>query len=96
MAIYQDYDRLVSLPSVHHAIGAEKVLIAAGIKIVAMPTPREIDISCGQCLLFKANDQAVVMEILRKHQIKWSKLFYRDAAKRLYEELASFGEDTDV
>lgn len=94
MAIYQEYDRLLSLPSVHHAIRAEKLLEAAGMQIVAMPTPREINISCGQCLLFKADSQAEVMEILHNNKVTWSKLFYRNAAQRLYEELASFREDT--
>lgn len=93
MAIYCEYDRLVSLPSVHHAIRAEQLLIAAGINVVALPTPREIDISCGQCLLFLASDEAAVMDILRQGQVTWSKLFSRKAEERYYDEIASYRED---
>jgi len=87
--MYRGYDRLLSFLSVHHAIRAEKLLLAAGIIIVALPTPREIDISCGQCLLFVANDQQRVLTALQNHQVQWSKLYKRTIQDRVYEELES-------
>ncbi|WP_371381824.1 DUF3343 domain-containing protein [Sporomusa aerivorans] len=51
---YPHYDRLISFESVHQAVKAEKVLDRQGIAVAALPTPREIAISCGQCLLFVA------------------------------------------
>lgn len=89
MIIYPSYDRLLSFASVHHAIRAERLLLAAGIIIVTLPTPREIDISCGQCLLFMATDQQRALIILQDHQVQWGKLFKRNIQDRVYEELES-------
>ena len=87
--MYPDYDRLLSFASVHHAIRAEQLLLAAGIIVVALPTPREIDISCGQCLLFVATDQQRALITLQDHHVQWSKLFKRNIHNRVYEELES-------
>jgi hypothetical protein len=76
--------------SVHHAIRAEKALIAAGIRVVAIPTPREIDISCGQCLVFAFKDEGLLLQTLRQGQVQWSKLFARDSNIRVYEKLADY------
>lgn len=96
MAVYAQYDRLLSLDSVHHAIRAEKLLTEAGIKVIALPTPREINISCGQCLLFMAVDQEAVLAILKQEAVQWSKMFSRDAEARVYIELADGkGENCD-
>lgn len=88
--IYSEFDRLISFSSVHHAIKAEKILAQANIKAVALPTPREIAISCGQCLLFQAKDQDAVLGGFAQGQVRWSKLFQRSAGG--YEPLADFGE----
>ncbi len=86
--MYCDFDRLISFASVHHAIRGEKLLLDAGIKVIALPTPREIDISCGHCLLFKAGDGPAALTILRDGKVQWSKLFKRDGRARMYEKLA--------
>jgi len=87
MIIYRGYDRLLSFASVHHAIRAEKLLLAAGIIAVSLPTPNEIDISCGQCLLFTATDQQRALITLQDHHAQWSRLFKRNIRDRVYEEL---------
>lgn len=89
MGIYPNFDRLISFASVHHEIRAEKLLLAAGINVIALPTPREIDISCGQCLLFEAVHQTILIKILHEHQVQWSRLFKRNAHDRVYEEIES-------
>ena len=83
-----DYDRLISFASVHHAIRAEKLLADSGIKVMALPTPREIDISCGQCLLFHSEYQLQLLDVLIEGKVLWSKLFSRDG--RTYEKLAEY------
>jgi hypothetical protein len=93
--MYDQFDRLVSFDSVHHAIRAENTLLEAGINVVALPTPREIDISCGQCLLFTAAYQAVIWDILRQQHIRWAKMFSRDARQRRYEQLAEYEGDEE-
>jgi hypothetical protein len=92
MRTYTKYDRLLSFTSIHHAIRAEKLLSEGGISVIALPTPREIDISCGQCLLCMVQDQATIFAILRSGQVQWSKLFRRDGKSRVYEKLAGFEE----
>ncbi len=87
--MYIAYDRLLSFFSIHHAIRAEKILANAGIGVVALPTPREIDISCGHCLLFIAGDQEQVISILKAEQIEWNRLFIRNIQERVYEEIES-------
>lgn len=87
--MYSSYDRLLSFLSVHHAIRAEKILTNAGLDVVFLPTPREIDISCGQCILFAAADQEQAMCILKEKQAEWSRLFKRNSKERIYEEIES-------
>ena len=87
--MYKNYERLLSFGSVHHSIRGEKLLLAAGISVDAMPTPREIDISCGECLLFMKIDQQRVIKILDDHGVCWTKLFKCDLQERIYEELES-------
>lgn len=87
--MYQNYDRLLSFGSVHHSIRAEKLLLAAGIKVDALPTPREIDISCGECLLFMATNQLQAIKILDDHGVCWTKLFKCNIQERVYEEMES-------
>lgn len=83
--MYSKYDRLLSFASVHYAIRAENILKQAGIDVIAVPTPREIDISCGQCLLFAADCQQQVLTLLQEKQVQWSKLLSRDGQRRVYE-----------
>lgn len=53
-----------------------------------IPTPREIDISCGQCLLFAAADQEAVLALLAGGKVQWSKLFLRNYDAKEYIHLA--------
>ncbi|MEG6584397.1 DUF3343 domain-containing protein [Dendrosporobacter sp. 1207_IL3150] len=89
--IFSEYDHLVTFSSVHHAIRTEKLLENAGIRVAAIPTPREISVSCGQCLLFKSQDKLKVFEVIQQNDILWSKLFSRQAGGS-YILLADFGD----
>ena len=87
--MYQNYDRLLSFGSVHHSIRAEKLLLTAVITVDALPTPREIDISCGECLLFMATNQLQAIKILDNNGVCWTKLFKCNIQERVYEEMES-------
>jgi len=78
---------------VHQSIKAEKVLGQKGLDFFALPTPREIDISCGQCLLVKAVQQAAIIELFTVDKVRWSKLFSRTATGQtyLYEKITEYG-----
>ena len=82
---------MLSFASVHQMIKAEKLLLGAGIKVTAIPTPREIDVSCGQCLLFDAAHAGKALALLRENRVRWSKLFSRDGRRRVYEKLKDYG-----
>lgn len=80
-------DRLLTFVSVHQAVRAEKLLGQAGIAVMAIPTPREIDLSCGQSLLFFSCDELQVLAVLAGGRVQWGKLFSRDGQNRLYEKI---------
>lgn len=84
-------DHLISFVSVHDAMRAEHLLGEAGIKVAARPTPREIDLSCGHCLLLAAADQAAALAVLAGNSARWSKL-YRRVAARAWEKIREYGE----
>lgn len=90
MKIASHYDCLVSFSSVHQAVFAEELLHQADILVLAVPTPREIAISCGICLLFCHKDAAMAFELFVKHQIQWSKYYSREADQCLYEKLGEY------
>lgn len=79
-------DRLISFASVHHALKAEKLLLEAGISVTMLPTPREISISCGQCLIFSSSDQEKLLHLLANAAVHWSKL-YSCSQDRVFELL---------
>jgi len=79
IVLYPEFDRLLTFVSVHHSLRAEQALAAAGIRTVAVPTPREIALSCGQALLYASADDAAVLAILAGAGIKWSGLYRREA-----------------
>lgn len=87
---YVHYDRLISFLSVNHAIRAEKELSRAGFSVAPIPTPQEIDISCGQCLLFMAGSQQEILAELAKRTVPWSKLYSCDLKRRVFEKIRDF------
>jgi hypothetical protein len=74
-------DRLLAVPSVQHALKAEKLLKSSGIRVIMIPTPREIALSCGQCLLFSSDRQEECLILLQSGNIHWTALYRREAAQ---------------
>ncbi len=87
----KQYDHLFSFVSVHDAVRAEHLLAGAGIKTVARPTPREIDLSCGHSLLVSAADREAALAVLAGHSARWSKL-YRRVSARVWEKISEYEE----
>lgn len=52
---------LITFPSVHYAIRAEKVLRDRGIESKTIPTPRDISASCGLSLLLDPRYEADIV-----------------------------------
>ena len=88
---YNDHNRLITFVSVHQAIFAERVLKEGQVKTIAMPTPREIDLSCGHCLLFKESNEQELLDILEKNKVVWSKIFERIMPERRYVLIGQYG-----
>lgn len=53
---------LLTFPSVHYAIRAEKVLQKEGIETKTIPTPREISNSCGLCLMLSLDHEERIVD----------------------------------
>lgn len=90
MKLFSNYDRLVSFVSVHQAVLAEEALNQAGIVVLLIPTPRDLAISCGMCLLFSQLAQGSVFQVFAKQNILWSKYYSCQADKRVYEKLDEY------
>lgn len=63
-------------------------------KVVALPKPREIDINCGQCILFLYEQENEVMAILRNKNVFWAELYSRDGKNKEYEKIAEYEDKT--
>lgn len=88
--MYDSCDRIIVFASVHDAIRAGKLLSEFGIEVQEMPTPREIDASCGQSLLFTAAKEGEVLAVLTAARARWAKLYRREAQNRVYEQLKEY------
>jgi len=87
----KQYDLLFSFISIHDAVRAEHLFAAAGIKAVSRPTPREIDLSCGNSLLLAAADREAALAVLRGNAARWGKL-YRHVSARVWEKISEYEE----
>lgn len=64
-------DKLViTFPSTHYALKAEKVLEEAGLEIELIPVPRELSSSCGLAIPILEEEEAKAVEILRENQVE--------------------------
>ena len=77
---------LVVFDSVHQAIRAEKMLLAQGIAIEMVPTPREISASCGQSIALSAADLSDAIEIISREIINYRGVYAADFQQRIFEK----------
>ena len=66
--LYPKLDCLVTLVSVHDALLAERELGQRNIRIV--PTPQELDLSCGQSLLCVLEEAAEIRLLLERASVR--------------------------
>lgn len=67
---------VVSFNSTHHAIRTEKLLMAEGIKITTLPTPREIAASCGLSIRFELADLDKINSIMEENSLERRGIFH--------------------
>jgi hypothetical protein len=60
---------VVLFHSVQGAIGAEKLLVAAGIAHKLIPVPRHLSSSCGFCVRFTWTDRTRVEQVLSEARL---------------------------
>lgn len=82
--IAPEWDRLLSFQSVHEAIRAQDVYEKAGLPVKGVPTPRDIDISCGVCLLYFSKDEQQILSLAQEKDIEWSFCYDRSAVEGRY------------
>ncbi len=67
---------VVSFNSTHHAIRTEKLLESGGLKIMTLPTPREIAASCGLSIKFDYNDLDRINVIMTDNSLERRGIFH--------------------
>lgn len=60
---------VISFESTHHAMFGEKMLKKAEIPIMVIPTPRELDKSCGISIKISDEDMEKSVEIINRYNI---------------------------
>lgn len=69
---------LITFPSTHYALKAEKVLKENRLQVVPMPAPREISSSCGLCLSFDYRLKETIVETLKKKEVEVEGIYFRE------------------
>lgn len=79
---------LVVFDSVHQAIRAEKMLLAEGIAIEMVPTPREISASCGQSIALGEEAFRNGYPILLQKKSSFHGVYHVRKQERIFERLS--------
>lgn len=67
--------KIVTFPSVHHALKAEKLLRGEGILVAAINTPRHISSDCGICLRFEGDLEPKIKETLKAAKVSYQGVY---------------------
>ena len=73
---------IISFESTHHAMFAEKMMKKAEIDIMVVPTPRQIDKSCGISIKIQDEDMEKSITTLTKYNIELKGIY------RLQDDIA--------
>ncbi|MGQ9710745.1 MAG: DUF3343 domain-containing protein [Anaerolineae bacterium] len=57
---------VIIVPSISHALRAEKILQAAGVACKLIPVPRHLSSDCGVCVRIRQEDQEAADAALRQ------------------------------
>lgn len=67
--------KIVTFPSVHHALKAEKLLREKNIPAAAINTPRRISSDCGICLRFEEDLEPKIKETLKAANVSYQGVY---------------------
>jgi hypothetical protein len=65
----QDGQLLAVFNSAHRVMKAESVLKAAGLPILLIPAPRQLQTDCGLALRFTEDDRPRIMQLLEQERL---------------------------
>ena len=82
--------RLFTFASVHQAIKADELLAVLGVEFTVLPTPQEIDVSCGLCIVVEEEAANRIEAVFVDKRIVWKKQFSYNSINgvKIYEKLA--------
>ncbi len=73
----KDGDFVAVFNSIHRVMKAEKLLKAAGLKVLLIPAPRSITSDCGLALRFSADDRSAVEQSMSESNLLPEDLYVR-------------------
>ncbi len=73
----KDGDFVAVFNSIHRVMKAEKLLKAAGLKVLLIPAPRSITSDCGLALRFGADDRSAVEGMMVESNLLPEELYVR-------------------
>lgn len=80
---------VVSFESTHHAIFAEKMFQKSKLRMMTIPTPREVDKSCGISIQIAEEDIEEAKRIVERYRIGLKGIYAvskGEKARQLYPE----------
>lgn len=66
---------VIAFNSTHHAIKSEKLIKAAGMEMITLPTPREISASCGMSIMFEIENIDAIKKMLDENNVDYRGFF---------------------
>lgn len=73
------------LPSVHDVMKAEKILLAAGLNLHVIATPRELSHNCGVVICFDCSYLNMLLSLLEELHVE--KRIFKKYDENRYEEV---------
>ena len=72
------------LPSVHDVMKAEKILLAAGVNLNVIATPRELSHNCGVVIRFDCSNLNTLLSLLERLHVE--KKIFTKTDENMYVE----------
>ncbi len=70
--------KIVTFPSVHHALKAERLLKKKDIEIRVINTPRHVSSDCGICLRFDDENEKQVVGSFQEGHVEYAGIYELD------------------
>jgi len=72
---------IITFPTVHQALRAEKILTQYKFMVTVLPVPREISSDCGIAIKFSGEDETRIKTILDDSNVKIEGIHYLKGKK---------------